>query len=283
MYKHFFSHIDINPFNVNILDGNAPDLDSECLQYEEKINRAGGIELFLGGIGPDGHIAFNEPGSSLKSLTRVKTLAYDTILANSRFFDNDINKVPKMALTVGIQTILDAREVVCIILGSHKALALRKCIEEPINHMWTLSSLQMHPHAFLVVDSDATLELRVKTVRYFCEIESVSEICGMSQALPTADEVGGKKLEIAKKLDSLDCPSKDRSNSEIFSDSIAMDDDALLKPPQSIQTTALIRSPTPELSPDRMGSRLAATALNNSSTSGDLRFDNMHMRIDAVH
>lgn len=107
MYKHFFSHVDVDPANINILNGNASDLEAECIAYEEKIRRAGGIELFLGGIGPDGHIAFNEPGSSLKSRTRVKTLAYDTILANSRFFENDLAKVPKMALTVGVQTVLD--------------------------------------------------------------------------------------------------------------------------------------------------------------------------------
>src|SRR6201996_7149162 len=106
MYKNFFSHVDIDPRNINLLNGNAPDLEAECLAYEEKITRAGGIELFLGGIGPDGHIAFNEPGSSLASRTRVKTLAYETILANSRFF-GDVSKVPRMALTVGVQTVMD--------------------------------------------------------------------------------------------------------------------------------------------------------------------------------
>jgi glucosamine-6-phosphate deaminase len=107
MYKHFFSHVDVKPANINILNGNAYDLELECHNYEEKIKACGGIELFLGGIGPDGHIAFNEPGSSLKSRTRVKTLAYDTILANSRFFGNDLSQVPRMALTVGVQTVLD--------------------------------------------------------------------------------------------------------------------------------------------------------------------------------
>jgi glucosamine-6-phosphate deaminase len=181
MYKHFFSHVDVNPDHINILNGNAPDLEAECQAYEEKIQRAGGIELFLGGIGPDGHIAFNEPGSSLKSRTRVKTLAYDTILANSRFFGNNLDQVPRMALTVGIQTVLDvsdtamyfsarshtfqAREVVIIITGAHKALALQRCIEGGVNHMWTLSCLQTHPHPLIVVDEDATLELQVKTVK----------------------------------------------------------------------------------------------------------------------
>jgi glucosamine-6-phosphate deaminase len=107
MYKHFFSHVDVRPENINILNGNAPDLEAECQAYEDKIANVGGIELFLGGIGPDGHIAFNEPGSSLKSRTRVKTLAYDTILANSRFFGNNLDQVPRMALTVGVQTVLD--------------------------------------------------------------------------------------------------------------------------------------------------------------------------------
>ena len=107
MYKHFFSHVDVKPDNINILNGNATDLELECHNYEEKIKAVGGIELFLGGIGPDGHIAFNEPGSSLKSRTRVKTLAYDTILANSRFFGNNLEQVPRMALTVGVQTVLD--------------------------------------------------------------------------------------------------------------------------------------------------------------------------------
>lgn len=165
MWKNFFQHINIHPSNVNILNGNAPSLEAECVEYEARIKRVGGIDLFLAGIGEDGHIAFNEPGSSLASRTRVKTLAYDTIVANSRFFDNDLDKVPKMALTVGVQTVLEAREVVAIILGPRKALALQRCIEQGVNHMWTLSSLQLHPHPMIVCDEDATLELQVKTVK----------------------------------------------------------------------------------------------------------------------
>jgi glucosamine-6-phosphate deaminase len=165
MFKHFFAHVDIDPANVNLLNGNALDLAAECAAYEDKIRAAGGIELFLGGVGPDGHIAFNEPGSSLASRTRVKTLTEDTIRANSRFFNNDISKVPKMALTVGVQTVMDAREVVIIVTGAQKAMALQKCIEGGVNHMWTLSALQMHAKPLLVVDEDATLELQVKTVK----------------------------------------------------------------------------------------------------------------------
>jgi len=167
MFNNFFKHIDIDPKNVHILDGNAPDLQAECDEFERKIKDSGGIELFIGGIGPDGHIAFNEPGSSLSSRTRVKTLATDTILANARFFNNDMKQVPGEALTVGVGTVMDAKEVMILILGAHKAFALYKAIEEGINHMWTVSAFQMHPRAVFICDEDATLELKVKTVKYF--------------------------------------------------------------------------------------------------------------------
>ncbi|KAF9073473.1 hypothetical protein BDP27DRAFT_280022 [Rhodocollybia butyracea] len=175
MFREFFSHIDIPPSQVHILNGNAPDLIGECKSYEEQIKSFGGIELFLGGIGEDGHIAFNEPGSSLASRTRIKTLAYDTILANARFFNNDISAVPRMALTVGVATVLDSREVVVVVTGQRKALALSKAIEEGVNHLWTLSALQLHPWALIVVDEDATAELHVKTVKYFKSIERVQD------------------------------------------------------------------------------------------------------------
>ncbi|KAI0027535.1 hypothetical protein K488DRAFT_61254, partial [Vararia minispora EC-137] len=197
MFREFFSHIDIDPKNVNILDGNAHDLIGECKAYEEKIKSYGGIELFLGGIGEDGHIAFNEPGSSLVSRTRIKTLAYDTILANARFFNNDIDAVPRMALTVGVGTVLDSREVVVVVTGQRKSLALSKAIEEGINHLWTLSALQNHPWALIVADEDATLELHVKTVKYFKSIEQVQNEVEARHAalrakgLPQGDEAVG--------------------------------------------------------------------------------------------
>ncbi|KAM5358455.1 hypothetical protein ACJZ2D_015269 [Fusarium nematophilum] len=184
MFRHLFSRVNIKPENVHILDGNAPDLDEECARYEAKIKEVGGIELFFGGVGPDGHIAFNEPGSSLASRTRVKTLAMDTIRANSRFFDGDIHKVPQMALTVGVQTIMDAREVVIIANGATKAVAIQKAIECGVNHMCTLSCLQMHPFSMVVVDEDATLELQVKTVKYFKSIEKVGLGRGFEQKIP---------------------------------------------------------------------------------------------------
>lgn len=172
MWNNFFSHIDIAKDNVNILDGNASDLDAVCKAYEDKIKEYGRINLFVGGIGPDGHIAFNEPGSSLASRTRVKTLTYDTIIANSRFFDNDINKVPKTALTVGVGTVMDSEEVIIIVNGHNKARALQHAVEEGVNHMWTISALQTHPKGIIVCDDEATGELKVSTANYFKDIES---------------------------------------------------------------------------------------------------------------
>ena len=171
MNKNFFSHIDIPAENINILDGNAKDLVKECDDYEAKIESYGGIHLFLGGIGPDGHIAFNEPASSLTSKTRVKTLTFDTILANSRFFNNQINEVPKTALTVGVDTVMQAKEVIIIINGYNKARALQKVVEEGVNHMWTVSVLQLHPKGMIVCDEESTFELKVGTVKYFKDIE----------------------------------------------------------------------------------------------------------------
>lgn len=171
MWNNFFSHIDIKPENAHILNGNADDLEKECADYEIKIQKAGGIDLFLGGIGPDGHIAFNEPGSSLSSRTRQKTLTTDTIIANSRFFDYDVNQVPKTALTVGVGTVMDAKEVLIIVNGHNKARALRHAVEEPINHIWTVSALQMHPKGIIVCDYDACVELKVGTYKYFLDIE----------------------------------------------------------------------------------------------------------------
>ena len=171
MWNNFFSHIDIDKSNVNILNGNAADLKAECAGYEERIRRAGGIDLFLGGIGPDGHIAFNEPGSSLSSRTRQKTLTTDTIIANSRFFEGDVNKVPKTALTVGVGTVMDAKEVLIMVNGHNKAQALRHAVEEPISHIWTISALQMHQHGIIVCDEAACDLLSHGTYKYFLDIE----------------------------------------------------------------------------------------------------------------
>lgn len=171
MWNNFFSHIDIKKENVHILNGNAADLKKECEDYEKAIEAAGGIDLFMGGVGPDGHLAFNEPGSSLTSKTRIKTLTTDTIHANSRFFDGDLSKVPTQALTVGIGTVMAAKEVLLVCNGHHKARALKHIIDGDVSHKWTASMLQMHPKAVLVCDEPACDELTVGTYKYYLDKE----------------------------------------------------------------------------------------------------------------
>ncbi len=195
MWNNFFSHINIKKSNVNILNGNAKNLQAECARYEKKIKKYGGIELFVGGIGPDGHIAFNEPGSSLSSRTRVKTLTQDTIIANSRFFGGDVNLVPKTALTVGVGTVMDARKVLIIVNGHNKARALQQAVEEGVNHMWTVSCLQLHPHGIIVCDEAATVEMKVGTFNYFKDIEKNN----MDPRDILADQSPAKKAKKTKK------------------------------------------------------------------------------------
>ena len=166
MARNFFDHVDVPKEKINILNGNAPDLS-----YEARIEAAGGIDLFMGGVGEDGHLAFNEPFSSLVSRTRVKTLTYDTILVNSRFFDNDITKVPKLALTVGVGTVMSSKEVLVLAFGHKKARALQQAVEGAYSHTCTLSALQNHPHGIIVCDELAAGELKVNTYRYFKDIE----------------------------------------------------------------------------------------------------------------
>ena len=175
MYKNLFDHIDIPRANIHILDGNAPDLKAECDQYEKSIAAAGGVDLFLGGVGEDGHLAFNEPFSSLQSRTRVMTLTYDTLLVNSRFFENDINKVPKQAMSVGVATVLDSREVLILAFGHKKARAIQQAVEGPMTHVVTLSALQNHPCGTVVVDELAAGELKVNTYKYFKQIEEAEK------------------------------------------------------------------------------------------------------------
>ncbi|MDY4387775.1 glucosamine-6-phosphate deaminase [Pectobacterium aroidearum] len=174
MHQNFFNHIDIPRENINLLNGNAEDTTAECRRYEEKIKSYGKIHLFMGGVGNDGHIAFNEPASSLASRTRIKTLTEETRIANSRFFGDDVSLVPKFALTVGVGTLLDAEEVMILVTGRNKALALQAAVEGNVNHMWTISCLQLHAKAIMVCDEPSTMELKVKTVKYFRELETES-------------------------------------------------------------------------------------------------------------
>jgi glucosamine-6-phosphate deaminase len=174
MKDNLFSGIDIKGDNYHILDGMAKDPEKECQAYEDAIKVAGGIELFLGGIGNNGHIAFNEPGSSLNSRTRVVTLTSDTRKANARFFDGDPEKVPAKALSVGIGTVMDAREILIIVSGCAKARALQAAVEGPLSHWSPLSCLQMHPRAVIACDEEAAGDLKYSTVRYFKDIENLN-------------------------------------------------------------------------------------------------------------
>lgn len=181
MRRHLFDHIDCPAENINILDGNAPDLEKECARYEEKIKAMGGIDLFVGGIGPDGHIAFNEPFSSFSSRTRIKTLTYDTRIANSRFFGGKVEAVPTCALTVGVATVMDSREVLILCSGHAKAQALQAAVEGALSQAWTVSAIQTHPKGMIVCDEDATDELKVKTYRYFKSLENEIQSCLRNQ------------------------------------------------------------------------------------------------------
>ncbi len=171
MWSNFFSHIDIAPENVHILDGTAVDREAECTAFEEAISAAGGIDLFLGGVGSDGHIAFNEPGSSLSSRTREVFLTQETIRDNSRFFGGDLAAVPTAALSVGIGTIMDAKEVLILINGTNKAVALQQAVEGAVSHYCPITALQQHRSCIIVCDEAACGELRVKTYNFFKESE----------------------------------------------------------------------------------------------------------------
>jgi glucosamine-6-phosphate deaminase len=171
MYQNFFNHIDIRSENINIPNGNVSDLETECQWYEDKIKSYGVIHLFLGGIGSNGHIAFNEPGSSLKSKTRLINLTQETRLANSRFFGNDVSQVPKTALTVGIDTIMQAREVVLVASGFNKACAVQKIVEEGVDQLYPASALRLHPNGMVVCDETAAKDLNPDTIRYFKDTE----------------------------------------------------------------------------------------------------------------
>lgn len=172
MYNNFFNHVDMQEQNINLLDGNTADHEAECQRYEDKIKTYGRINLFMGGVGNDGHIAFNEPASSLASRTRIKTLTHETRIANSRFFEGDINQVPKYSLTIGVGTLLDSEEVMILITGHNKAQALQAAVEGCVNHLWTVSALQLHPKSMIICDEPSTQELKVKTVNYFQELEA---------------------------------------------------------------------------------------------------------------
>lgn len=176
IHKNFIDHIDILKENVNLLHGNIKDLYSECQRYETKIKSYGSIHLFIGGVGSNGHLAFNEPGSSLNSRTRIKRLSEVTRLANAKFFNNNIDSVPKFALTIGLSTLLESQEIIIMATGQDKAAAVQAAVEGSVNHMWAVSCLQLHPKSILICDELSTMELKIKTVKYFQDLEMNNQI-----------------------------------------------------------------------------------------------------------
>jgi len=177
MHRNLFDHIDIFPENIHILNGNASDIDAECKAYEDAIVKAGGFDLFLGGVGEDGHIAFNEPFSPLSSRTRMITLTQDTREVNSRFFGGDPEAVPAKALTVGVATVMSSKEVVILAFGAKKARALRDAVEGPLSHVCTLSCLQNHEDGIIVCNEASVGELKVNSYRYFKAVEQAEKSC----------------------------------------------------------------------------------------------------------
>lgn len=172
MRENLFRYLDIPQENSHIPNGNAPDPVAECTRYEGVIAALGGIDLFFSGVGHDGHIAFNVAGSSLRSRTRVQKLNLQTRAANARFFGQDASKVPTHAITVGVGTITDARQVLVVVSGEEKAEALKHGVEDGVTHMWTISALQLHPDAVVICDEASTRGLRQETVEMFRFLEA---------------------------------------------------------------------------------------------------------------
>lgn len=169
MYENLFKHINIPPQSVYIPSGTTDNYEAFCRWYERRIVECGGIDLQILGIGADGHIAFNEPSSSLGSRTRIKTLARQTIEDNARFFDK-IEDVPIYAITMGVGTILEARQILMVANGAHKAAAVAAAIEGPVTSMITASALQLHRDTAVYLDREAAKDL--KMIDYYQWVQS---------------------------------------------------------------------------------------------------------------
>lgn len=173
MQENLFDHINVRPEHTNVPDGRALEFESHCRQYEQRIKDAGGIDLQILGIGSDGHIAFNEPGSSLGSRTRLKTLASETIRDNARFFGGE-ERVPRLAVTMGVGTILESRRCLLLAFGQHKAQAIRDTVEGPVTAQITASALQMHREVICILDEPAASLLTRRT--YYAEVEQAQTL-----------------------------------------------------------------------------------------------------------
>lgn len=171
MYDRLFNHVNVRRDNVNLPNGMAPDPEAACREYEEKIKRLGGIDLQLLGVGGNGHIAFNEPGSSISGPTTVKSLTRGTISDNARlFFNGNEEEVPKFAITMGVGSIMRARRLLLLAKGANKAAIVRAFVEGPVTASVTASALQMHPDAIVVLDEDAASQL--ENTEYYRWVQS---------------------------------------------------------------------------------------------------------------
>jgi glucosamine-6-phosphate deaminase len=167
-----FDHINIDVRNAHVPDGRALDFENYCKQYERMIEEAGHIDLQVLGIGSDGHIAFNEPGSSLGSRTRLKTLTSETVRDNARFFGGE-EHVPRLAVTMGVGTILESKRCMLLAIGEAKARAVRDAIEGPVTAQVTASALQLHRDVVTVLDQDAARLLERRD--YYREVERAQD------------------------------------------------------------------------------------------------------------
>lgn len=178
MQRNLFDHLDIDPMRTHVPDGLAADYESYCRQYEQRIVDAGGIDLQLLGIGRDGHIAFNEPGSSLGSRTRLKTLTSETLRDNARFFDGQ-EQVPRLAVTMGVGTILESRRCLLLAVGESKAEAVRATVEGPVTSQVTASALQLHREVLVLLDEPAAGRLQRR--EYYQEVERAQALLESGQ------------------------------------------------------------------------------------------------------
>jgi len=178
MQVNLFDHINIPLTSTNVPDGRALDFESHCRQYEQKIHDSGGIDLQILGVGSDGHIAFNEPGSSLGSRTRLKSLASETIRDNARFFGGE-DKVPRLAVTMGVGTILESRSCLLLAFGQHKAAAVRDTVEGPVTAQVTASALQLHREVIGVFDEAAASLLTRHD--YYADVERAQSLLEAGQ------------------------------------------------------------------------------------------------------
>ncbi|MEM8735068.1 MAG: glucosamine-6-phosphate deaminase [Planctomycetota bacterium] len=180
MQEHLFGKADFEPTQCHLPCPNIAQLDESCEEYEARIDEAGGIDLQLLGIGTDGHIAFNEPGSSLASRTRVKALTQQTRTDNARFFES-IDEVPKLAVTMGIATILEAEKILLLATGENKASAVRDTVEGPISASVPATALQLHPKATILLDKPAARLLARKD--YYEQVEFIQRELEQNDAL----------------------------------------------------------------------------------------------------